>query len=335
MKRALVTGATGFIGYHLAKSLLAEGVAVKCLVRSPSRLAELSESGVTLVRGDLLDTSSLNEAVQGVDVVYHLAGLTKSVRRGDLMEVNGQGTRNVSEACSKLGNPPSLLLVSSLAAAGPSMGDLPRVEKDEVSPVSHYGRSKRAGELAVMDFASQVPTTIVRPPIVVGERDRDAFQWFQLIQKLGIHVTPGFSDHPYSLIHIDDLVSALMLAAERGSRLTGRADDDDGIYFAASDEVLTYAEVGQLIGKCLGRKNTRVVHVPLWMIWALGLGSELKAYLLKKPSIVSVDKSREAAAGAWACSAAKIRSETGFQPAMSLESRLRQTADWYRQQKWL
>ena len=108
------------------------------------------------------------------------------------------------------------------------MGDLPRVEKDEVSPVSHYGRSKRAGELAVMDFASQVPTTIVRPPIVVGERDRDAFQWFQLIQKLGIHVTPGFSDHHYSLIHVDDLVSALMLAAERGSRLTGRADDDDG-----------------------------------------------------------------------------------------------------------
>ena len=116
---------------------------------------------------------------------------------------------------------------------------------------------------------------------MVGERDRDAFQWFQLIQKLGIHVTPGFSDHHYSLIHVDDLVSALMLAAERGSRLTGRADDDDGIYFAASDEVLTYAEVGQLIGKCLGRKNTRVVHVPLWMIWALGLGSELKAYLLK------------------------------------------------------
>ena len=70
MKRALVTGATGFIGYHLAKRLLAEGVAVKCLVRSPSRLAELSESGVTLVRGDLLDTSSLNEAVQGVDVVF-------------------------------------------------------------------------------------------------------------------------------------------------------------------------------------------------------------------------------------------------------------------------
>ena len=335
MRRALVTGATGFIGHHLIRRLLAEGADVKCLVRSQSPFAELSEQGVALVQGDLTDASSLVEAVKDVDVVYHLGGPTKSVHRGDLLKVNGEGARNVSLTCSQRSCPPALVLVSSLAAAGPSHGAEPRVETDHVNPVSHYGRSKRAGELAVMERAAEVPTTIVRPPIVVGERDRDGFQWFQMIRKLGIHLTPGFANHYYSMIHADDLTSALMLAAHAGERLTGSVEDDTGIYFAACDEVITYADLGRVIGSSVGCSNTRVVHAPLWMIWGLGLGCDLWARVRKNPTILSVDKAREAAAGAWACSAAKLQRHTGFQPAMTLENRLRQTADWYIQEKWL
>ncbi|MGI9468823.1 MAG: NAD-dependent epimerase/dehydratase family protein [Rubripirellula sp.] len=335
MRHALVTGATGFIGHHLIQRLLAQGTTVKCLVRSQSRSADLSQLDVTLVQGDLADVSSLAEAVKDVDVVYHLAGLTKSVSTRDLMRVNGEGTQNVAIACSQCKCPPTLVLVSSLAAAGPASGAEPRVETDAVNPISKYGHSKRAGELAVIDLADEVPTTIVRPPIVFGEHDRDVLHWFKMIRKSGIHLTPGLQDYQYSVIHADDLVSALILAAEQGERVIRGTEDDKGIYFAACDEVMTYSEIGRLIGDCVGRSRTRVVHVPMFMIWGLALSCDFWARLRTHSTILNLDKAREAAAGGWACSSAKLRRQTGFVPAMGLRERLSQTADWYIRQSWL
>lgn len=335
MRHALVTGATGFIGHHLVKRLLAEGTAVKCLVRSQARPAELSKHDVAFVHGDLADVDSLAGAVKDVDVVYHLAGLTKSISNRDLMKVNGEGAGNISRACSRLSCPPTLVVVSSLAAAGPSLGLEPRVETDRINPISRYGQSKRAGELASMGFADAVPTTIVRPPIVIGEYDRDGFQWFQMIRKLGFHLIPGLANYNYSMIHADDLASALILAAERGGRATPDADDDAGVYFAASDEVITYADLGRMIGNCLGRSRTPVVHAPMSMIWGVALSCDVWARLRRSPMILNLDKVREAAAGGWACSSAKLQNHTGFVAGMSLEERLRQTADWYVQENWL
>jgi dihydroflavonol-4-reductase len=335
MRHALVTGATGFIGRHLVRRLLSEGMAVKCLVRPQSRVEHLDGQDVAFVRGDVSDARSLQKAMQDVDVVYHLAGLTKSVSSRDLMELNHKGTRNVSLACSRLVSQPTLVVVSSLAAAGPSVGSQQRVEADEVNPVSHYGRSKRAGELAAMEFATEVPTTIVRPPIVIGEYDLDVFQWFQMVRKFGFHLAPGFVNYHYSMIHADDLASALILAADRGGRLTGDIEDNAGIYFAACEEVMTYSDLGRLIGDCVGRPHARMVHAPMLLVWGLALGGDLWSRIQKSPTLFNLDKAREAAAGAWACSADKLRSHTGFEPAMSLENRLRQTAEWYIQEKWL
>ncbi|MCH1440368.1 MAG: NAD-dependent epimerase/dehydratase family protein [Rubripirellula sp.] len=335
MKRALVTGATGFIGHHLVQRLIAQGADVKCLVRSLTRSADLSQFDVTLVQGDLADGPSLAEAVKDVDVVYHLAGLTKSVSDLDLMQVNGDGARNLAIACAQRTCPPTLVVVSSLAAAGPTLGSDLRVETDAIHPVSKYGRSKRAGELAVIEFADQVPTTIVRPPIVFGEYDRDVLHWFKMLQQLGIHLTPGLRNYYYSVIHADDLVSALILVAENGSRVTGAAEDDAGIYYAACDEVMTYSDLGRLIGDCVGRTRPRVIRAPMFMIWGLALGCDLWGRIRRHPMILNLDKAREAAAGGWACSAAKLRRDTEFVPAMSLEERLRQTADWYLRENWL
>ncbi|MGB0758749.1 MAG: NAD-dependent epimerase/dehydratase family protein [Rubripirellula sp.] len=335
MRNALVTGATGFIGHHLVQRLLAQGTAVKCLVRSKSRADHLSQLGVTLVQGELEDVSSLSEAVKDADVVYHLAGVTKSVRKSDLMRVNGDGTKNLSLVCSRRNCPPTLVLVSSLAAAGPSTGSEPRIETDPVSPVSCYGRSKRAGELAVMDFADELPVTIVRPPIVFGEHDRDVFQWFRSIDKLGLHFAAGLRDFHYSLIHADDLAGALILAAEQGGRVTKDVNDDAGIYYAACDEVMTFSEMGRLIGDCVGRSCTRVVHVPMFMIRGVAVSGDLWARLRGRPTILNLDKTREAAAGSWVCSAAKLQRHTGFVPSMTLQERVLQTAKWYTHENWI
>ncbi|MDE0865767.1 MAG: SDR family NAD(P)-dependent oxidoreductase [Rubripirellula sp.] len=335
MTHALVTGATGFIGHHLVQRLTASGTAVTCLVRETSQCSRLRELDVRLVHGDVSDLNSLEDAIRGVDVVYHLAGLTKSFGVHALMEINAQGAKNISRVCARQASPPTLVLVSSLAAAGPSGKEKPRTERDEVQPVSNYGRSKRAGELAAIEYASRVPTTIIRPPVVLGEYDRDGLQWFQMIRTLGFHLIPGFVDHRYSMIHADDLAVALILAADKGRRLTGNVDDDAGIYFATCDEVVTFEDLGRMIGSCVGRPAAWMVRAPMLAIWGLAGCSDVWARICNKPCVLNFDKAKEAAAGSWACSAAKLQRDTGYRPVRSLSERLRQTADWYLEEGWL
>jgi nucleoside-diphosphate-sugar epimerase len=335
MTHALVTGATGFIGHHLVQRLSASGTTVSCLVRPTSDLSRIEPYAPRFVSGDVTNRECLRQALDGVDVVYHLAGVTKSLSSKRLHEVNEQGTRNVAAACADCAVSPVLVIASSLAAAGPAGEGKPRAESDVPHPVSAYGRSKRAGELAAHEFAGQIPTTIVRPPIVLGEGDQDGFKMFRPIARFGVHAVPSFTDHQFSTIHAEDLANALTTAAASGNRLTTCPDDEQGIYFAAADEVLSYADLGRLIGEVLGVRRVFVVRTPLPMVWMTAGANELFSQILRRPHILNWDKAREAAAGSWACSNRKLRLETGFAPAKSLRERLQQTAQWYKQQGWL
>ena len=261
MTHALVTGASGFIGHHLVKLLSERGQQVSCLVRRNSNRDGLEKFDPDYCIGDVRDLESMRRALHGVDVVYHLAGLTKSLHADDLLQVNQGGTRNVAMACSEMDQPPVLVIASSLAAAGPAPPDRPREESDPPEPVSAYGNSKLAGELAAREFASQVPITIVRPPVVFGEGDKDSFNLFQGISRLGIHLLPGLRDYPFSAIHADDLAAALTLAAERGERMVA-SQEVLGTYFAADPQPVSYGEFGRMIGRCLGRPHAWVVRAP-------------------------------------------------------------------------
>src|SRR6056297_3292269 len=130
MQSALVTGSTGFIGQHLVRRLLAEGVEVRCLVRSVARGEPLRADGATLVQGDVVDEGTLRSAIGDVDTVFHLAGLTKATRTRSLWNVNEKGTRNVAATCAARPSPPTLVYVSSLAAAGPCIEGRPRTERE-------------------------------------------------------------------------------------------------------------------------------------------------------------------------------------------------------------
>ncbi len=196
MTHALVTGATGFIGHHLVQLLTERGQQVSCLVRRDSDRSGVEAFDPNYCVGDVTDLNSLRRAVHGIDVVYHLAGLTKSLRADELIRVNELGTRNVSLACAEMTHPPILVVASSLAAAGPAVSDRPRREIDPPRPVSVYGRSKRAGELAAREYAARVPTTIVRPPIVFGEGDKDGFNLFQGNLTIGHSSRPQLSRLP-------------------------------------------------------------------------------------------------------------------------------------------
>ena len=200
MATALITGASGFIGGHLAQALVSRGQSVRCLVRRTSRVDHLPPRGVELVYADLAHPVDLEKAVAGVDVVYHLAAMTCALRPADLMRVNGHGTYHVARACASQATPPVHVYISSVAAGGTSRSGERRNESQRPAPVSDYGRSKRAGELAAAMWARHVPTTIVRPGIVFGARDRELLPVFHAIAHLGIHFYPGFVPQPLSWI---------------------------------------------------------------------------------------------------------------------------------------
>lgn len=334
-ERVFVTGATGFIGYHLVKELSQAGAQISCLIRPTSDISSLKEFDVSYVRGDILDKASLVEPVAGADVVYHLAGAQESFNYRDYYAVNEGGTNNLLEACALSPSPPIFLYISSLAAAGPAHIDSPNSESDVPNPVSIYARSKLAAEKAAESWAGKVPITILRPAAVFGEFDRDTFIIVGFVAR-GFHLVWGSETMYHSAIHAADLAKVLTLAAQKGERLPPvNGSKGQGIYNVAYEKVPEYEEFGRLLADGLHRKRFRILRVPNAVVWGMALVSELFGRILRKPNILTLDKARDLTAGSMVCSTVKIREQLGFIPKMSLEERIRQTMQWYLEQGWL
>jgi dihydroflavonol-4-reductase len=338
MAKVLVTGASGFIGTRLVAALAAQGDEVTCLVRKTSKVERLKEFNIRTAFGDVTDPESLPASIAGQDIVYHLAGRTLALKDRQFYEVNRRGTAHVAKACAGRETPPVLVYVSSLAAAGPAIEGRPRVESDLPEPVSHYGRSKRSGEHAAESFAHRVPITVVRPPIVLGEGDQMGLPMFRSVIRLGVHLAPGLKEQRFSLIHVDDLVNLIILAAQRGRRLPplGQTGDTpaEGYYFAACEQDPTYSDLGRLIAESVGRR-VLVMHTAMPVVRTVAAVGEAISQIRHHPLLMNLDKVREIAAGSWLCSAQAAREQLGFEVAAPLIERLRQTAEWYRQEGWL
>lgn len=333
MQRALVTGGSGFIVRHLAQSLVGRGIDVSCFVRPSSETAHLSSLGVQVVTGDLTNFEDMRRAVESVDVVFHAAGLTHGASPTDLDRINGACCGVLADACRNVPDPPRIIYVSSLAAAGPAASRTGLLtEADSPKPISDYGRSKRLGEIELQKRAGDVPVTVIRPGIVLGPYDLGTISIIKSIYNIRVHMVVGFRTPRMSLIYIDDLIDLLWAAANKGERLTGDSSGEyspSGYYFACNDsEFPTYLNVGLRYARSLDRWIT-----PFWAVKPLAMMvagiSQFTSRMRGRTSLLSIDKVREAAAVCWAASAEKARRELGFEPSVDLDDAIQRTVDWY------
>ena len=336
-KRILVTGATGFIGLNLVKSLIDQGHQVSALVRAQSKASktnQLKKMGATLVQADLQDKISLSRAVADQQVVFHLAVVARAVKLETFRKVNLVGLGNLLESVTENCDDAKFVHVSTLSAAGPSKPGMPNREDLVAAPISNYGKSKRDAENLAAQFCDRLNISIVRPPVVLGPHDFRGGQMFKLIQRWGIHFTPGKIANEYSVIHVEDLCSALIAVARHGKPIT-RKDSIAGMYYAAADEIITYRNLGAMINQALGRQSMMNLPIPHALLKLIGSFNTLVGNLSGQPRFLNFDKVRDMTAGSWSCENRKLKEETGFTLPVKLADRIAQTVHWYCNSGWL
>jgi len=335
METALVTGGTGLIGRQVVAQLCAQGARVVVLVRPSSDLSVFDGLDVTTVVGDILDESSYGQAVASVHQVFHLASLLKMPWSPLFRSVHVDGTSAVARACAAAPRPPTLVVVSSLAAAGPSPVGIPRSESLEAEPVSRYGAAKRHAELAAMAHAGRVPLTVVRPPGVFGPWDQTLLKLFRSVAR-GVHFVPGNGHCEMALVEVQDLARAIVLAGNRGERVPLDGDESgSGFYFAACSEMPKYEDLGALVADAMGVKHPRIVTIPRPAARWIGAASEALARLRGRATVLNRDKMTEAHSGSWTCTSHKATRDLEWRPRAPLPDLLRETASWYRAAGWL
>jgi nucleoside-diphosphate-sugar epimerase len=323
--KALITGATGFIGSHLAEKLLKRGYEVSCLVRGTSNHRWLEGLDIKLIEGDCSVKDSLNRCVKGYDYIFHLAGLTKACCKDDFYSVNTKGTENIIEAVRRCNEGVKrFVYLSSLSAFGPRVNSNLPSENHKPHPVSDYGKSKLKGEEAVLKYSDTLPVSILRPAAVYGPRDREFFLFFKLI-KSGF--LPYWGNGYTSLIYVDDLIDAIILAVEKEESVGKTYFISDGIVYANS-------EIVNEIASAIGVKVYKI-RLPKSFLPTIGFFGEGISKIMGKSTMINRDKVKEFMYTDWICDITKAKNDLCFEPKVGIKVGIKWTADWYRIHKWL
>lgn len=324
---ALVTGASGFTGGHLARWLADRGVAVRALVRDRRRAAGLQHEQIDIVDGDLKDPESLYRAASGVRVIYNIAALYRTVGlpASEYRAVNVEGVAALITAAARAG----VRRVVHCSTVGVH-GDVehpPANEDAPLRPGDVYQRTKVEGEQVAREIATRagVQLVIARPSGIYGPGDRRLFKLFGAIAR-GRFIMLGAGRVFYHLTFIDDLCEGLRLCGIVRAA-AGRT------YILAGGEVTTLNELVEITAEVAGVRR-RVWRLPVWPVWLAGALCEAACRPLRiEPPLYRrrVDfftKSR-------AFDITRARQELGFDPKVGLREGIRRTVEWYREQGWI
>ncbi|MCE1188488.1 MAG: GDP-mannose 4,6-dehydratase [Ignavibacteria bacterium] len=324
---AVVTGASGFVGSHLAEKLIQEGYHVKCIIRKSSNLRWIKDLPVEIIDCGLYDVSRLQQVFESAQYIYHVAGVVKAKKPEGYTAGNVESTRCILEAAlSAKDTLKRIVIVSSQTACGPSPGETLIDENFPCNPISNYGRSKKSQEILAASYFDRLPITVCRPPAVYGERDTEIFIFFNTYAK-GLTTTIGFDRKVVSLIHVADLVNGLYLAAIS-------SNSQSQTYFITSEEIYTWEEIIDVTAKVLGRRAFRV-KVPHPIVYTIAAVAQFISYFQKQAATLNIEKARDITRHAWVCSAEKAKRDLGYKQQISLEEGIRRTIGWYKSMKWI
>lgn len=319
-----VTGGTGFIGSHLVDKLLVDPnvTEVRCMVRSD--LKWLSSKNIRPVKTSLSDLSKLEKALEGVDVVYHIAGLVKAPTYEELHRVNVEGTESLLRLCKKTGVK-KVVIASSLAAVGPSSGE-PLQEEHPFRPVSNYGKSKKNMEIMIGSLDLDMQVAIVRPPAVFGPREDQIYSFFKSAAK-GFAPIIGNGRHPLvSMVYSSDLVDGIILAAKADFQGTRT-------YFITGQHDYSWDEIVDATASAL-RKKVRSIHLKAEWVIKMGAFAEKAAKPFGIYPVVNSEKAQELVLE-WRCSAQKAKKELGYLAKYDLHTAIQETVQWYKHHHWI
>lgn len=323
--KVLLTGASGFVGGRLREALLAAGADVLAIRRHSSPAPQSGRSVVA----DYADVEGLASLVadEKPDYVFHVAGATKGVTYDDFQRANVMPTRHLLAALEK-GHPEvrRLVLVSSLAAYGPSSPSRPHRETDAPSPIEHYGRSKLEAERILEREAKAVSWTIIRPAGVYGPGDVDYFNLFREVSK-GRNVYFGNRERWFSAVYVDDCVRAITRAAQTEAA-AGKG------YFICDGLPVTWGAFQEAIVAASGRK-VLTLDLPEFLVTVAAMGGELATKLDNKPRLFNRQKAKMGAQSAWTCEHHAARDDFGYTPEVSMRDGVRHAFTWYRENGWL
>ncbi|MGB3536482.1 MAG: NAD(P)-dependent oxidoreductase [Microcoleaceae cyanobacterium] len=332
--KALVTGANGFTGSYLTKHLLDKGYEVRVLVRKSSDHSTLEGLKIEYAFANIAEDKPLDPAVmEGIDVVYHIAALfrAENVPKQLFWDVNLGGTQRVLEAAKQAGIK-RFVHCSTVGVQG-EIKNPPAKEEDPYSPGDYYQESKRDGEIFALNFFKEnnMDGTVVRPVGIYGPGDTRFLKLFKYVNK-GNFKMIGSGNVLYHLTHVEDLVTGIALAGEKeegiGEIFTiGGEGTTDGKGF------LTLNELVEKIATILNKPISKI-RIPVWPVWWAGLMCEIVCQPFNiSPPIYRrrVDfflKDR-------AFDISKAKKLLGYQPKVSVDQGLQQTAAWYKEQGFL
>lgn len=324
-KSAFVTGGSGFVGSHLVECLLKNGYDdIRCLIRKEQKW--LTGLPITPIFGELDNAKSLASALEGVDYVYHVGGLTRSKNTADFYKANVAATLQLMDTLLKV-NPSikKVLVTSSMAAVGGS-GDEPLREDAPLNPLTQYGASKAQMEQALVPYFAKIPTVIIRPPAVYGEREADLLEMFKGVKR-GIFARVGRGDVPHlNLVYVKDLVKGMVQAAE--SQVTSGQ-----IYSLGSPMDYSWNEIRDEMAKAMDKK-VLTVPIPAALMGLVGGVVETVGGWFGQYPPLNREKAKEAQSK-WRFSIEKAQKDFAYSPDTPLSEGFRNTVGWYQEKGWI